>query len=63
MEKTLSYFDTSYDPSAWPCGTQYLSKAYLQLRHDKNATVTMLPPHSFYPISWQVTLQFHVVLL
>jgi hypothetical protein len=66
--KTLSYFDTSYDPDLWPCGTIFLTKAVqtvclevsstigasssASLLNGKCDDIWMLPPEAVYPIEW-----------
>ncbi len=52
MRHALKFFDTSYNPDVWPCGTAFLSNAYTTLQ-DASLNQYLLPPKAFYPVSWQ----------
>ena len=51
---SLEEFDKGYNPSFWPCGTVFLTKAIEKLRNLNAITeLELLDKHAFFPISWQ----------
>src|SRR5690606_38113462 len=44
-----------YNVTRWSCGTVFLTNAYTRLvdQLGESVNVKILPPSSFYPISWQ----------